>query len=212
MLLLLTSIIFNMLGFNRHFSYLNNQNISNCNENYNQLKAMILTIINNVNFNKELLKLNVLKLDTNGFYYQNLLVNINNYENFILYKQQLFNNISHLIYDLKPNANNLSYRNELINDISTLNNFNNNVMNINLDLTKLNYSQLDVIKAYVNSNKNFFNGTYINNLLFDLPNSLDSLLPHLGEIYQLSLIHDILEITGNNSSIITATPNFFNLN
>ena len=212
MFLLLTSIIFNMLGFNKHFSYLNDQNISNCDENYNEIKQEILTIINNVNFNKELLKLNIIKLDTNSFYYQNLLANINNYENFVLDKQQVLNNISYLIYDLKPNANNLSYRNELINGISTLNNFNNNAMNINFDLLKLHYSQLDTIKQFVNSNKTFFDGTYINNLLFDLPNSLDSLLPHLGEIYQLNLIHDILEITGNNSNVITATPNFFKLN
>ncbi|MBQ5492953.1 MAG: hypothetical protein IIT78_03700 [Mycoplasmataceae bacterium] len=212
MLLLLTSIIFNMFGFKKNLTYLNNANIANCDLNYNQIKQQILTIINNATFNKELLQLNTLKLNTNSFYYDNLLANITNYENFVLYKQNLFSEISQLIYNLKPNANNLDIRNSLLNDISTLNAFNNNLININLDLKNLNYKQLDAIKNFVSTYINFFNGSMINNLLFKLPDSLNSLLPHLGDIYQFNLIYDILSITGNNSYVISATPNFFSLN
>ena len=212
MLLLLTSIIFNMFGFKKNLTYLNNANIANCDLNYNQIKQQILTIINNATFNKELLQLNTLKLNTNSFYYDNLLANITNYENFILYKQNLFSEISQLIYNLKPNANNLDIRNSLLNDISTLNAFNNNLININLDLKNLNYKQLDAIKNFVSTYINFFDGSMINNLLFKLPDSLNSLLPHLGDIYQFNLIYDILSITGNNSYVISATPNFFSLN
>lgn len=212
MLLLLTSIIFNMFGFNKNLTYLNNANIANCDLNYNQIKQQILTIINNATFNKELLQLNTLKLNTNSFYYDNLLANITNYENFILYKQNLFSEISQLIYNLKPNANNLDIRNSLLNDISTLNAFNNNLININLDLKNLDYKQLDAIKNFVSTYTNFFDGSMINNLLFKLPDSLNSLLPHLGDIYQFNLIYDILCITGNNSYVISATPNFYSLN
>lgn len=211
-LLLLTSICFNLLGLNNKLSLLNQQDLGKYSQNYNLYKTEILDYWNNNTLNIMLQKLLTLKLNTNNFYYENLLNNINNYNNFLINNQDIFEQIGAILNQLNPNENNLQWESQISQYIYQLNDFNNIVVNIQTDINHLDYSQLSTIKSFIDKNLNYFNGTLINSLLFSLPYSLSNIIAQLGNVYHFNVIKKIEELCGNNSGVITATPDFYELN
>ena len=182
-LLLLINIAFNALGFSSNTSYITATTSGNYEANYDLYKIQLLDYLNNTQLNKLLFSLNLTKINSNSYYATSLIDNMNLYQNFVVNNQDIFNKISNLLYSLKIDQANANARNVLSNDLVKLNDVNNWLININNDVKNLNLKSLANLKALINQNENYFNGTLINNLLDSLPNSLVNLLPHLGHLY-----------------------------
>lgn len=213
LILLITSIFFNIIGIKNYSNqYLNNSTLNNFDSNYNDLKYQILDIWNNINLNKEILSFINNKSNSNNFFYTNLIIELNNYENYIALNQDIFNKISTILSELKLNNSNTNLQNDLQTEINNLNNLNNDLISINYDLSQITNSPILKLNQILSPYKDYFSGKLINDLLVNFPYSLNNIMPYLGDTSELNIIYLIEKIANNNSKIINLTPNFYSLN